>query len=373
MKDTPKEKQIVVSASATRSSGTLTIYKQFVEHLPRHTEGMHFTIFVHPSMPQPEIAHVDYIPIHTENQLQRIKFDWYGSCKELKKRGIKPDAIVSLQNTGLRCLKEIPHLIYYHLPFPFFEYKYNLLERNELILKLYKELYPFFVKKAITPSTHMVAQIPFIAEGLEKRFCLPQAQVHTLFPDLEYGNIDKVDKYADWNDGKSHFVFPATAFRYKGHNTIAEALRIVKARGVKDVVFHFTITRDALPKLCRAVRQLGVEDMIDFMGTVSHERLLQMYKSSVGLIFPSVIETLGLPLIEASAFGLPVVASDVRFAHEVIGSYEGASFIPPYDFKMWADTICRIVNDKPHYKPYVKGGESSWKKFFEIINELAQK
>lgn len=54
MSGTPKEKQIVVSASATRSSGTLTIYKQFVEHLPSHIDGMHYTIFVHPSMPQPE-------------------------------------------------------------------------------------------------------------------------------------------------------------------------------------------------------------------------------------------------------------------------------------------------------------------------------
>jgi len=365
-------KQIVVSASASRSSGALTIYKQFLNHLPDYIDGMHYTIFVDPFMPQPVIIGVDYITVNTKRQYQRILFDWYLSGKELKKRNIIPDLIISLQNTGLRCLKEYPQLVYFHQPFPFYTYNFKLNNRGELAALMYKYIYPIFVKKSISKDTHFVGQIPFISEGISKLFKVPAEHVHTLFPDVESIETASVTNYDKWDDGCNHFMYPATAYRYKGHLTIVEALLLLKERGVNNIKVHFTLTENEMPLLKQKVRKYGLERSIDFMGPVPHEIILRMYKSSVGLLFPSVIETLGLPLLEASVFGKPIIAADVRYAHEVIGNYEGAKFVNPNDFMKWADEIYNITKKNQHYDCLKTDEKSSWDDFFSIARQLAK-
>ena len=64
-----------------------------------------------------------------------------------------------------------------------------------------------------------------------------------------------------------------------------------------------------------------------------------LYKNADALLFPSYIETLGLPLLEAAAFGLPVLAADVDYAHEVLKDYEGVRYIDVFDYEGWARKI----------------------------------
>ncbi len=371
MNNSERVKQIVVSASATRSSGALTIYKQFIAHLPKHTEGMHYTIFVNPSMPQPTIEDVEYIPVDTERQARRILFDWYGSKKELKRKKITPDLIISLQNTGLRCLKDYPQLIYFHQPFPFYEYKFDLRNKSELIAAMYKYFYPFFVKQSIGANTHFIGQIPFITEGIIREFHVGKEQVHTLFPDIEKIDVSSVDYFPDWQDGNCHFIYPATGYRYKGHATLINALKIVRDKCDKKIILHFTITKDTMPDLTQLIKRNGLEGMVDFMGVVPHENLLKMYKSAAGLLFPSVIETLGLPLIEGAVFGLPVVASNLRYAREVLRDYKGVSYVDAYDYEAWAAEIINISDNQQTYSGYVRNEKSSWDDFFMIAGQLA--
>ena len=42
-----------------------------------------------------------------------------------------------------------------------------------------------------------------------------------------------------------------------------------------------------------------------------------MYKAADGLLFPSTIETIGLPLLEAATFGLPVLANELEYVNYV--------------------------------------------------------
>jgi len=88
------------------------------------------------------------------------------------------------------------------------------------------------------------------------------------------------------------------------------------------------------------------------------------------LVFPSYIETFGLPLIEASNFGLPILVSDLDYAREVIGSYKGVKFLDYKDPKIWAENIIDLYNKRIKYKPYKIKYETSWKDFFGLIIKL---
>ena len=62
------------------------------------------------------------------------------------------------------------------------------------------------------------------------------------------------------------------------------------------------------------------EPNINWLGKVTNEELRCQYLSNSVLLFPSVIEGFGLPIIEALAYGLPVVATDIDVLREVGGS-----------------------------------------------------
>ena len=62
------------------------------------------------------------------------------------------------------------------------------------------------------------------------------------------------------------------------------------------------------------------------LGTLSASQLEKTYQGSKALIFPSVFESFGLPLVEAQAFGLPILAAERDYVRDVITPVE--SFDP---------------------------------------------
>ena len=77
--------------------------------------------------------------------------------------------------------------------------------------------------------------------------------------------------------------------------------------------------------------------MIELAGTVSEDGLLQLYRGACGLLYPSLYEGFGLPLLEAMACGTPVVAARASSITEVTG--DAAILLDPHDDAGWADAI----------------------------------
>ena len=62
-------------------------------------------------------------------------------------------------------------------------------------------------------------------------------------------------------------------------------------------------------KVFEHIRKRGLEDQIIFTGHVDDERLSELYRNALALVFPSFSEGFGLPVIEAMASGCPVIHS----------------------------------------------------------------
>lgn len=93
----------------------------------------------------------------------------------------------------------------------------------------------------------------------------------------------------------------------------------------------------------KRIDTLGQNGLVHYLGYSSDAELRCLYATARALIFPSIYEGFGLPIIEAQAMGLPVVTSKVSCMPEVAG--DAALFVDPFDAESIAAALERVTED----------------------------
>ena len=104
--------------------------------------------------------------------------------------------------------------------------------------------------------------------------------------------------------------------------------------------------------LAEEARRLGIQLML--MGHVSDVTLKALYRSAKALVFPSLDEGFGFPVLEAMASGLPVVASDAGAIPEVAG--KAAALAPTGDEAVFADLLGEVLDSRERSQTLRKRG-----------------
>lgn len=112
-----------------------------------------------------------------------------------------------------------------------------------------------------------------------------------------------------------------------------------------------------------AVRACAVENNVTplFIENVSREDKPTIYQMSSVLVWPSLYEGFGLPIVEAQAAGTPVVCSNVTSLPEVAG--DAAVLVEPMDTKSIAAAIERCLYDEPFRLNLIAKGHENIKRF----------
>lgn len=378
------QKNIVIIATASRTSGVYSIYKQFIATLQAFVEGrlssmgyaheeFRFFVFLDPTMEQTPLPNVKYIPVETIG-LQRITFDLYGLKRLLKEHHIRPDAFVSFQNTGVRYDKTTPWLIYYQNPLAHERCRWLPFKKTDRTLFFYSALYPTYMRWLMPRRADIVVQVPFLRPAFAKTFRHSEQQITVLYPQLALPDTTNVVPY-EFEPNTYNFYFPAAGYVYKRHDLLIKALAILKKRTpalAERLRLHFTsFAPEERQDLQALTRSAGLEKQVCFHGKVSFTTILQLYKSADALLFPSDLETLGVPLLEAGNFGLPVLVADHPYAHEVIGHYAGAKFVEPNNPEAWAEAIAEQAQKQERFTPPAISTDNSWETFLRIALEKA--
>jgi len=110
----------------------------------------------------------------------------------------------------------------------------------------------------------------------------------------------------------------------------------------------------------RAIDELGVRDRVIQLGAVDAGSLKWLYQHALALMFPSLYEGFGLPVLEALALQCPVVASRIPSVLEITG--EGGWLLPPTDLPAWSSALDRLV-DGPRDESAIAAGLQRAKRF----------
>lgn len=280
-----------------------------------------------------------------------------------------PLSVNSGRHSMHKCDYTMRHIIYYHQSLPLFSFKFSLWGPKAKENIFYYYLYPLYVKLFLNKHTFVAVQTEDIKVRFSKRYHFPAERIGVFSPEVEKIDVASVDAYEYPNDSYN-FFYPSMGATYKEHLTLAYALERIYAEKedvARRIRIHFTLTKDDNLALSKYIHDYQLDENFVFHGNMPHEQVLSMMKASHGLLFPSVIETLGLPLLEAASLGTPVIANDMGYAREVLQGYEGVRFVTVHDYDGWAAQMIQCCEKKDAFAPYHVPDHDSWKRLIEQI------
>lgn len=114
------------------------------------------------------------------------------------------------------------------------------------------------------------------------------------------------------------FVYVASGEEHKNHRRLIEAWSLLAADGIRPQLY-LTIDKEVFAELCLWIsEQATAHDLkVHNLGTVDAATIASVYDRTDALIYPSLLESFGLPLIEASAAGLAVLAAELDYVWDV--------------------------------------------------------
>lgn len=223
------------------------------------------------------------------------------------------------------------------IPFVFTLHDLNHIDRPENSSILKRLYYAFVLKRAC----HRAARILTVSEFSKRRIVewsgvSPQKVVSV-------GNgVDpsfRVD-VPGYTPGFPYLLCISNRKGHKNEHRIVQAF--AKATVPKEVQLIFTgySTRG----LRATISECAVAERVRFMGKVLETDLPSLYKGAVALLFPSLYEGFGLPVLEAMACGTPVITSDRTSLPEVAG--DAAILVDPESVEAIRDAIVMLMNDR---------------------------
>jgi glycosyltransferase involved in cell wall biosynthesis len=132
-----------------------------------------------------------------------------------------------------------------------------------------------------------------------------------------------------------------------------------------------------IPETETLIKKLKLEDKILYIPFVDEKTIAYYYSAADLLIFPSVHEGFGFPLVEAMACGCPVVTNNSTVIPEVVGN-AAIKVKNPYSPKEYANAAKKILENDKLKKKLIRNGlkrasEFSWKKVAKMTKEVYEK
>lgn len=186
-------------------------------------------------------------------------------------------------------------------------------------------------------------QTPSMARSLRTWYGAGPVDVRVLpfaLPSLPISSVEPVS----WD-----FVYVADGEAHKNHRRLIEAWILLAKDGLRPSLVLTLSARDMA--LSNWVEESAASHglKVTNLGQMPHAEVLTLYGNAKALIFPSLSESFGLPLVEAYEMSVPILAGELDFVRDVC---EPAQSFDPNSAVSIARAVKRFLgNDEPPVRP----------------------
>jgi glycosyltransferase involved in cell wall biosynthesis len=211
------------------------------------------------------------------------------------------------------------------------QHNYSLLNRVKLFLK------QVYIRVITRKQYNWVVQTNSMQAKLKSQWNIPSATIHVLpFFTNQF-------QYSSSRSQPFQFVYVADGVPQKNHSTLLAAWDLLFKQYNLTPTLHLTVPAHFV-QLNEQINQLQQKGLsIINHGVVNQIQLQQLYHQCAYLIFPSLAESFGLPLIEAVQSGCGVIAANRPYVYDVI---KPSAVFNPQSPREIADLIVRITKDE---------------------------
>ena len=139
--------------------------------------------------------------------------------------------------------------------------------------------------------------------------------------------------------------------------------RIIRAFSSANISESIKLVMTGYPseELSTLINEYQLSERVVFIGKVQEERLPSLYKGSLCLVFPSLYEGFGMPIIEANATGRVLLTSKITSIPEIAANT--AHYINPYDVSSIRKGFQKLISDDKYREKLILRGIANAKRF----------
>jgi glycosyltransferase involved in cell wall biosynthesis len=339
---------VVISAVNLNEGGPLSILKDAVNAFVNHfTLKYKLVLLIHNKNLLENIEANSNIEIYEYTYpkkawLFRVWFEYVHVYFISKK--IKPYLWFSLHDMSPNVYSTYK-AVYCQNPAPFYKIS-NWEKKLDTSFYLFNKFYKYLYKINIHKNDFVVVQQNWIRERFKKIYNLPHEKIIVAYPSL---NTNGIFKKRNESKQGTVFFYPAFPRVFKNHLVLLKAADILFQQGFRNFKIVITIDGTENPYAQLVFSEFNHLPCVKFAGLVSPEKMIEFYQQADCLVFPSKLETWGLPISEAKQINLPILAADLEYAKETTGNYNKVLFFNSDNADELADLLKNVIDNTISY------------------------
>lgn len=361
-----QQKIIVISGINMVEGGIFTILDNCLKKISAYSEKKEIKVIAlvndKSKFNYPNIEYLEF-PKSKKYWILRLYYEYF-YFKKLSKR-LKPDVWFSLHDVSPNVITK-KRFVYFHHPTVF--YKSTIKDwKFDYKIGIFSILYKYLCQINIRKNEAVFVQQHWIKKELESILNFK----NIIITKPEFIPYSSSNTKLKLNDSKIHFFYPLVPKSFKNIELIGEAIKLLSDTIKAKIKIHLTIEKGE-SKYSDYIISRYKTDEINLIGKISREEVFAYYNSMDCLIFPSKLETWGLPISEAKAFNKPMLLANLPYAKETIGDYNNVSFFDIENPKELAQLITKFVDKTIQYQGNKHTSEKNsqlndWDSVFDFI------
>lgn len=202
------------------------------------------------------------------------------------------------------------------------------------------------------------------------------------------GEVDREQVRVKHGLPKNTFLFISVGRNHPKKNYESLLKSLPKLKQTSKKLFHLCIVGKGVKELLPLCRKLGMEQQVTLLEEIGSKQnasipelpakeLIELYKAADAFVFPSLIETFGIAIVEAMAAGLPVIVGDSPGCRDIVENGKHGVMVLPKDYDVIMASMNEILSSSKQQKELAKKSlkrakEFSWDsvtdKYIKIYN-----